>query len=177
MKVKKALWFDRTYRPGNIDGSSRQYLRAVLCTTRLVVREASRSKGRSVAQIRKLRHPDSFDEGFADGIEAGREEGREVGLKTGFEVGEEIGFYTGCADIWSATVDIDDSAFSARARRSIKQLEELLRAYPLSNPEDERVTDSLDKIRLKFQAVLSMLSLQLDYPGHPKARSAEDVSF
>ncbi|KAL3694369.1 hypothetical protein R1sor_008020 [Riccia sorocarpa] len=113
-------------------------------------------------------YQEGFDEGFADGIQAGREEGREVGLKTGFQVGEELGFYTGCVDLWSATLDIDASVFSARARRSIKQLEELLSAYPLSDPEDERVTELLDKIRLKFQAILSMLSLQLDYPGHPK---------
>ncbi|CAM6099327.1 unnamed protein product [Calypogeia fissa] len=117
-----------------------------------------------------------FDEGYKDGVESGKVDGREVGLKNGFQVGEEIGFYTGCVDIWKAAVAIDSSAFSPRAQRSIKQFEEKLLAYPLSDPEDQRVQDLLEDIRVKFQAILSMLSIHLEYPGHPTSQDSVDGS-
>ncbi|BBN11841.1 hypothetical protein MPTK1_5g15180 [Marchantia polymorpha subsp. ruderalis] len=143
----------------------------------LVRRDTEEDIFESSLNLEGAHYQQGFEEGFADGIGAGREEGREVGLKSGFQVGEEVGFYSGCADLWRAAVEIDSSAFSARAQRSIKQFQELLRAYPLSNPEDERVQDLLETIRVKFQALLSMLSIHLEYPGHPKARSADDASF
>jgi hypothetical protein len=117
-----------------------------------------------------------FDEGFRDGVESVKVDGREVGLKNGFQVGEEIGFYTGCVDVWKAAVAVESSAFSSRAQRNIKQLEEKLLAYPLSDPEDERIQDLLEDIRVKFQAILSMLGIHLDYPGHPKSEDSVDES-
>lgn len=118
-----------------------------------------------------------FDEGFKDGVESGKVDGREVGLKNGFQAGEEIGFYTGCVDVWKAAVAVDDvGAFSPRAQRSIKQFAEKLLAYPLAHPEDERLQDLLEDIRVKFQAILSMLAVHLEYPGHPKSRDSVDDS-
>lgn len=118
-----------------------------------------------------------FDDGFRDGVGIGKEEGREVGLKTGFELGEEIGFYRGCTDIWKATTEKEASAFSARAQRNIRLLDEQLQAYPLLNPQDERLQDLLESLRAKFRAIMSMLSVHLDYEGSPKPNLTEESIF
>lgn len=118
-----------------------------------------------------------FDDGFRDGVELGKAEGREVGLKTGFELGEEIGFFRGCVDIWNAVVKADSTAFSPRAQRNIRVFDQQLQDYPLQNPQDERLQDSLDSLRSKFRLIMSLLSIQLDYKGLAKVDQAEESLF
>lgn len=118
-----------------------------------------------------------FDDGFRDGVELGKAEGREVGLKTAFELGEEIGFFRGCVDIWIAVTRTDPSAFSPRAQRNIRVFDKQLQEYPLQNPQDERLQDSLDSLRSKFRLIMSLLSIQLDYKGLAKVDQAEESLF
>ncbi|KAJ7567203.1 hypothetical protein O6H91_02G136700 [Diphasiastrum complanatum] len=118
-----------------------------------------------------------FDDGFISGVRLGKDEGREVGLKSGFELGEEIGFYRGCVTIWKIALERDSTLFSARAQRSIDHFDEQLRAYPLTSPEDERLQDLLASLRVRFKAIMAMLSIRLDYSGYPKASSAGEISF
>lgn len=118
-----------------------------------------------------------YEDGFQDGVSLGKVEGREVGLKTGFELGEEIGFFRGCADLWNAVLQKDSTAFSARAIRNIRQFDVHLKSYPLQNPHDESLQESLDLLRVKFRAIKSMLSVHLDYEGSPKLSQAEESEF
>jgi hypothetical protein len=118
-----------------------------------------------------------YEDGFQDGVSLGKVEGREVGLKTGFELGEEIGFFRGCADLWNAVLQKDSTAFSARAIRNIRQFDLQLKSYPLQNPHDESLQESLDLLRVKFRAIKSMLSVHLDYEGSPKLSQAEESEF
>ncbi|XP_024379076.1 uncharacterized protein [Physcomitrium patens] len=118
-----------------------------------------------------------FQDGFRDGVELGKVEGREVGLKTGFELGEEIGFFRGCVNIWNAVLQKDPSAFSARAQRNIRVFDQQLNNYPLKDPQDERLQDSLDSLRSKFRLIMSLLSIQLDYQGLAKVDHTEDSLF
>lgn len=118
-----------------------------------------------------------FDDGFRDGVGLGKVEGREVGLKTGFELGEEIGFFRGCVDIWNAVLQKEPSAFSPRAQRNIRVFDKQLQDYPLQNPQDERLQDSLDSLRSKFRLIMSLLSIQLDYKGLAKVDQAEESLF
>ncbi|KAJ9171008.1 hypothetical protein P3X46_019063 [Hevea brasiliensis] len=116
---------------------------------------------------------EGYDEGYSHGLVSGKEEARQVGLKTGFEVGEELGFYRGCVDVWNSAVRIDPTGFSARAQKSIKQMEELIEKYPLLNPEDESVQEIMDSLRLKFRVIRAGLGVKLEYDGYPKPKEIE----
>ncbi|XP_071918935.1 uncharacterized protein [Coffea arabica] len=120
---------------------------------------------------------EGYNEGYADGLVSGEEEGRQVGLKTGFEVGEELGFYRGCIDVWNSAIRVDSNCFSSRVVRSIKQMEELLNKYPISNPEDESVSDVMDSLRLKFRAICAILNVKLEYNGYPKSSDGGNIQF
>ncbi|KAG8384790.1 hypothetical protein BUALT_Bualt04G0155100 [Buddleja alternifolia] len=118
-----------------------------------------------------------YDEGYADGLISGKEEGREVGLKTGFEVGEELGFYRGCVDVWSSAIRVDPNCISIRIQKTIKQMDDLLHKYPISEPENEAVSDIIDSLRLKFRAICASLNVKLEYSGYPKASDAGNIEF
>ncbi|GER41125.1 oral cancer overexpressed protein 1 [Striga asiatica] len=119
---------------------------------------------------------EGYGEGHADGLIAGKEEGRQVGLKTGFEVGEELGFYRGCLDIWSSAVRVDPDFVSDRIQRMIKQMDQLLEKYPILEPENERVSDMMDSLRLKFRAICASMNVKLEYDGYPKASHAAAIA-
>lgn len=115
---------------------------------------------------------EGYDEGYADGLISGKEEGKEVGLKTGFESGEELGFYRGCVDVWSPAVRVDPNFISVRTQKAIKQMDELLRKYPIPEPENESVSDLMDALRLKFRIICASLNVKLEYNGYPKQSDA-----
>ncbi|WOL05917.1 hypothetical protein Cni_G14648 [Canna indica] len=114
-------------------------------------------------------HQEGFKDGYKDGLVSGKEEGREVGLKMGFQIGEELGFYQGCVDVWNSLIQIDSTAFSFRLQKSIQQLGDLLRKYPLLDPENEHVQDVMDAIRLKFRIISANIGAKLEYKGYPKS--------
>lgn len=120
---------------------------------------------------------EGYNEGYADGLVSGKEEGRQVGLKTGFEVGEELAFYRGCIGVWNSAIRVDSNCFSSRVVRSIKQMEELLNKYPISDPEDESVSDIMDSLRLKFRAICATLNVKLEYNGYPKSSDGGNIQF
>lgn len=120
---------------------------------------------------------EGFDDGYKDGLAAGKEEGIQVGLKTGFEVGEELAFYRGCVDVWISAARVDPTRFSSRVQRSVRQMDELIRDYPVGDPEDERVQDIMDSLRTRFKAVCATLSVKLEYDGYPKNTDVEDIEF
>ncbi|KAL3629251.1 hypothetical protein CASFOL_026473 [Castilleja foliolosa] len=118
-----------------------------------------------------------YGEGYADGLISGKGEGQQVGLKTGFEVGEELGFYRGCVDVWNSAIRVDPNFVSARIQRTIKQMDELLQQYPVSEPENESVSDMMDSLRLKFRAICASLNVKLEYNGYPKSSDAGNIEF
>ncbi|KAL3833215.1 hypothetical protein ACJIZ3_007951 [Penstemon smallii] len=131
----------------------------------------------SSLNLEETHFKDGYDEGYAEGLVSGKEEGRQVGLKTGFEVGEELGFYRGCIDVWSSAIRVDPNCFSARIQKRINKMDELLQQYPISEPENESVSDLMDSLRLKFRVICATLNMKLAYNGHPKASDGESVEF
>ncbi|XP_047336225.1 protein LTO1 homolog [Impatiens glandulifera] len=122
---------------------------------------------------------DGHNEGYKEGLTLGKEEGRQVGLKHGFQIGEELGFYRGCVDIWKSAFQLDPACFSSssRVQKSIYQMDELVRDYPLMDPEEETVNEIMDSLRLKFRSICATLNVKLQYNGYPKAVDAKNVEF
>ncbi|CAL9121632.1 unnamed protein product [Musa textilis] len=112
---------------------------------------------------------EGFKDGYRDGLKTGQEEGREVGLKMGFQVGEELGFYQGCVDVWNSLIQVDPESFSYRLQKGIQQLRDLLKKYPLLDPENEHVQEMMDAIRLKFKIISANMGVKLEYKGYPKS--------
>ncbi|XP_058209014.1 uncharacterized protein LOC131321964 isoform X2 [Rhododendron vialii] len=111
---------------------------------------------------------EGFNEGYADGLSSGKDEGRQVGLKHGFEVGEELGFYRGCIDVWNSAIRVDPTCFSSRIQKSINTMDNLVKKYPTSEPENDSVNEVMDSLRLKFRSVCASLNVKLEYKGYPK---------
>ncbi|CAI9777349.1 unnamed protein product [Fraxinus pennsylvanica] len=131
----------------------------------------------SAVNLEQTHYKEGHEEGYANGLVSGKEEGRQVGLKTGFEVGEELGFYRGCIGIWNSAIRVDPNHFSVRVQKSISQMNELLKKYPISEPENESVSDIMDSLRLKFRAICATLNVKLEYNGYPKASDVENIEF
>ncbi|KAL5861168.1 hypothetical protein ACOSQ4_002464 [Xanthoceras sorbifolium] len=108
---------------------------------------------------------EGYEEGYNHGLTTGKEEAQQVGLKTGFETGEELGFYKGCVDVWNSVLRVDPNRFSARVQKGIKQMEELIEKYPVTDPEDESVQEIMEALRLKFRVVRAALGVKLEYNG------------
>lgn len=120
---------------------------------------------------------EGYDDGHGHGLAAGKEEGRQVGLKTGFETGEELGFYRGCVGVWNSAIRIDPTRYSTRVQKSVRTMEVLLDAYPMMEPEDERVQEMMGDLRLKFRAICATLGVKLEYGGYLKGVDNKDVEF
>ncbi|KAK4344531.1 hypothetical protein RND71_034707 [Anisodus tanguticus] len=131
----------------------------------------------SSLNLEETHYNKGYSEGYSSGLASGRDEGREVGLKTGFEVGEELGFYRGCIDVWNAAIKVQPNCFSSRVLKSIKQMDELLQNYPVSEPENESATDIVDSLRLKFRAICATLNVKLEYTGYPRSSNVENSGF
>ncbi|KAL0331993.1 UNVERIFIED_CONTAM: hypothetical protein Scaly_2100800 [Sesamum calycinum] len=131
----------------------------------------------SSLNLEETHFKEGYDEGYADGLISGKQEGEQVGLKTGFEVGEELGFYRGCVDVWNSAVRVDPNFVSARIQKSIKQMDDLLQKYPMSEPENESVSDIMDSLRLKFRAICASLNVKLEYNGYPRASDGGKIEF
>ncbi|KAL2523452.1 transferase [Forsythia ovata] len=127
--------------------------------------------------IEATTYEEAYKEGYADGFVSGKEEGRLVGLKIGFEMGQELGFYSGCIDIWTSTTRVDPNYFSSRVQKTIKRMDDLLKKYPISDPENESVSEIIESLRLKFRAICASLNVKLDYNGYPMASGTEKIEF
>ncbi|KAL6572958.1 hypothetical protein OROHE_002434 [Orobanche hederae] len=131
----------------------------------------------STLNLEEAHLKEGYDEGYSDGLVAGKEEGQQVGQKIGFEVGEELGFYRGCVDIWNSAIRVDPNFVSNRIQKTIKQMDELLKKYPILEPENETVSDMMDLLRLKFRAICASLNVKLEYKGYPKSSDAGNIEF
>jgi hypothetical protein len=120
-------------------------------------------------------YQEGFRNGYADGLVSGKVDAREVGLKTGFQIGEELGFYQVCIHVWASVSGIDPGVFSVRVKKHIEQISALVRSYPMSDPEDEKVQDIMEKIRVKFRMITGTLGVRLDYEGRPLSTKKPDV--
>ncbi|CAJ2654993.1 hypothetical protein L195_g051127 [Trifolium pratense] len=129
----------------------------------------------SSVNLEELHLKEGYDEGYSDGLVSGRDEGKQVGLKVGFEVGEELGFYSGCIHIWTSAIKIDPTCFSSRVKTVIAQMQDLIDKYPLMDPEDLKVQEIMDSLRLKFKMLCSSLHVKLNYNGYPA--EANDTQF
>ena len=89
--------------------------------------------------------------------------GWEVGFAKGFEIGQEIGFYSGCHAVWSRCVKEDPECFSERARRGIDAFGKMLRSFPIDDPLDEMILETLNQVRGKFKTVVALLGMHHEY--------------
>ncbi|KAJ4831816.1 hypothetical protein Tsubulata_040607 [Turnera subulata] len=110
---------------------------------------------------------EGYEEGYSHGLASGKEDAQQMGLKMGFETGEELGFYRGCVDVWNAVIRVDPTRFSRRVQGTVKQIGELLDKYPLLEPEEERVQELMEALRLKFRIIRAGLGVgaRLEYDG------------
>lgn len=131
----------------------------------------------SSLNLEETHFKEGYDEGYGDGLVSGKEEGRQVGLKTGFEVGEELGFYRGCVGMWNSVIKVEPNCFSARIQKTIKKMDELLKKYPISDPENESVSDMMDSLRLSFKIICATLNMKLAYNGYPKTSDGDKLDF
>ena len=61
------------------------------------------------------------------------------------------------------------ATFPARAEKSIAAIEELVAGFPLCNPQDERLQELMDELRVKFKVATAALGLREHYLSrHPK---------
>ena len=98
-----------------------------------------------------------------EGEKLGLIDGREVGFAKGFEIGQEIGFYSGCHAVWSRCVKEDPECFSERARRGIDAFGKMLQSFPIDDPLDERILETLNQVRGKFKTVVALLGMHHEY--------------
>jgi len=110
---------------------------------------------------------DNFiEEGRASGRRAaeqrGYEDGLGIGESKGGQLGEELGYYSGCVAAWRALFVLDPALSGAkneRAVRTLEQLDELLKAFPV-DPTNESLFDALESIRSKFKQLASLLKVK-----------------
>ncbi|KAG6752458.1 hypothetical protein POTOM_044688 [Populus tomentosa] len=119
----------------------------------------------SSLNLEETHFKEGYNEGYSQGLMSGKEEAEQTGLKMGFGIGEELGFYRGCVDVWNSAILVDSNRFSTRLKESIKKMEELIEKYPVLDPEDERVTEIMDSLRLKFRVIRAGLGVKLEYDG------------
>ncbi|XP_026411873.1 protein ORAOV1 homolog [Papaver somniferum] len=106
---------------------------------------------------------EGIDAGYKDGLISGKEDGKQVGLKLGFEVGAELGYYQGCLDVWNSAIKIEPNCFSSRIQNNIKQMTELIKTYPVFDPENEKVQEIMNALRLKIKVISATLSMKLEH--------------
>eukprot|EP00227_Mantoniella_beaufortii_P005755 CAMPEP_0197615314 /NCGR_PEP_ID=MMETSP1326-20131121/59967_1 /TAXON_ID=1155430 /ORGANISM="Genus nov. species nov., Strain RCC2288" /LENGTH=174 /DNA_ID=CAMNT_0043184195 /DNA_START=303 /DNA_END=829 /DNA_ORIENTATION=- len=108
-----------------------------------------------------------LDEGWEDGLREGEKlghlDGREVGFAKGFEVGQELGFYAGCHAVWVKCVKEDPECFSERARKGIASFGAMLETFPISDPLNEEILETLNGVRGKFKTIVALLGMHHEY--------------
>ena len=127
----------------------------------------------STLSLEETHKEEGYRQGFEDGILSGKQEAEFLGMQHGFAVGEELGFYSGCVQIWELAMSFDASLFSGRVQKSVRQIGEMVKGYPIMDPEDESSQDVLDAIRLKFRAVSASLGIRLEFPKSGDVSRAE----
>ena len=65
----------------------------------------------------------------------GEAEGKALGVQKGFEVGHEVGYYSGCTQAWRHLQQRHPEAVSARVDKAIAAIEDLVRDFPLTDPQ------------------------------------------
>ncbi len=73
-----------------------------------------------------------------DGCRLGQAEGKALGVRKGFEIGQEVGYYSGCTQVWRQLQRRHPEAFSARVDKAITAIEDLVRDFPLDDPQVSR---------------------------------------
>ncbi|GLI69888.1 hypothetical protein VaNZ11_014605 [Volvox africanus] len=114
-------------------------------------------------------------DGVRDGMVAGIAEGRELGVQKGYEIGQEVGFYAGCVRVWRALQAKEPDLVTERLERGLAALEEMIRDFPLYDPQNELLHDTLERLRGRFKVVASGFGCLQDY--YPKEASQASWNF
>ena len=65
--------------------------------------------------------------------------------------------------VWRRQQLAAPATFPARAEKSIAAIEELVAGFPLCNPQDERLQELMDELRVKFKVATAALGLREHY--------------
>ncbi|MCL7051558.1 hypothetical protein MKW94_003672 [Papaver nudicaule] len=92
-------------------------------------------------------YQEGINAGYKDGLVSG-EEGKQV----------ELGYYQGCLDVWNAAIKIQPSCFSSRVQENIKRMNELIKTYPVFDPENQSVQDIMEDLSRSKQIMQDLRS-------------------
>ncbi|RZC53555.1 hypothetical protein C5167_012413, partial [Papaver somniferum] len=104
----------------------------------------------SISSLDDTHSQEGINTGYKDGLVSGKEEGKQVGLMLGFEIGAELGYFQGCLDVWNSDLKIKLNCYSSRIQQNIKQMNELIKTYPVFDPENVSVQDIMNALRLNY---------------------------
>lgn len=65
--------------------------------------------------------------------------------------------------MWSRCVGEDPGCFSERARRGIAAFGDMLRSFPIDDPLNEEILETLNQVRGKFKTVVALLGMHHEY--------------
>ncbi|KAM3268160.1 hypothetical protein P3S67_031710 [Capsicum chacoense] len=131
----------------------------------------------SALNIEDTHYKEGYLEGYTDGLNSVKDEDNPGRAQNGVRSRRRIRFYRGCIEVWNAAILVEPTCFSSRVQKSIKQMDELLRKYPFSDPENESAIDTIDSLRLKFRTICATLNIKLEYDGYRKASGINKTGF
>ncbi|KAJ8985703.1 hypothetical protein NQ317_014352 [Molorchus minor] len=105
---------------------------------------------------------ESYQEGLKIGIAKGNPEGYHLGYHRGAELGAEIGFYTGVVE--SYLEHLKGSNTPEKVLKSLRDLKEILDAFPKYNAEDVDIIEKANEIRAKYKKICAQLKVDAAYP-------------
>ncbi|GIL81817.1 hypothetical protein Vretimale_1416 [Volvox reticuliferus] len=94
---------------------------------------------------------------------AGIAEGRELGVQKGYEIGQEVGFYAGCIRTWRALQAKEPDLVTDRMERGLAALEEMIRDFPLYDPQVGRHTSHGGRRKHRLQLCAGCAATVLPY--------------
>lgn len=74
-----------------------------------------------------------------------------------------MGFYAGCHSVWLTCVREDPECFSPRAQKAIAGFGQMLTSFPIHDPLDEAILETLNAVRGKFKTVVALLGMHHEY--------------
>mmetsp|Transcript_43441 Transcript_43441/g.77765 ORF Transcript_43441/g.77765 Transcript_43441/m.77765 type:complete len:142 (-) Transcript_43441:368-793(-) len=100
---------------------------------------------------------DGFVEGFRDGKVSGVKEGWQLGAQRGFHLAQEVGFIAGCCSVWQQRGADGERSMGPRTKRAVEALALQIHTFPLHDPSNTAIDESLADLKAKFKAIVAMM--------------------
>ncbi|XP_033845452.1 protein LTO1 homolog [Periophthalmus magnuspinnatus] len=129
----------------------------------------------SIIMAEEKFHGEGYKEGYEKGAHRGLQEGRRHGAVHGARLSTEVSFYHGFAVTWKCLLQNNTDPKSRKRVKTLEAFLSLMENAPLDDPQSEKLKDDMDKLRVKFRQVCSVLNVPTDFKDFFK--SAEGTSF